>query len=254
MVPPCQDLARPLARSILEVGGDHSPELIHIVLRFQSFDLDELWIVALLEGPLLIEDVGQASRHARPEVPPGGPQDDDHASGHVLAPMVANALDNGPAAAVPHTEALARSSRGVKRAAGGPVEAGVADDHVLVGLESGIVGRGDDDLATVHALADVVVRFAGENELETADAERSEALSRAAPEATLDRAVEALIPVVVGDLAGQLRPNGPPRVADLVGEDDRRVLGDGVLGLVQDQIIQVIVRPVVALAHVPSGP
>jgi hypothetical protein len=105
----------------------------------------------------------------------------------------------------------------------------------------------------VHALAHIVVGLACEHEPEAADAERPEALTGAAPEPALDRAVEALIPIVIGDLAGQLGTDSPARVGDLVVEDDRGVFGDGVLCLVQDEVVQRIVRPVVAFPDVMPG-
>ena len=90
--------------------------------------------------------------------------------------------------------------------------------------------RQDRDLAAGHALADVVVRLAFEDQPHAADRERAEALAGAAGEPSCDRARLAAPSTPCGerDLAGdpradgavlrarsvgQRRPTGPPRCA-----------------------------------------
>ncbi len=55
-------------------------------------------------------DVRDAAAHARAEVAAGGAEHDDGAAGHVLAAVIADALDDGGRAAVAHGEALARAA------------------------------------------------------------------------------------------------------------------------------------------------
>ena len=69
------------------------------------------------------------------EVAPGAAEHDDAAAGHVLAAVVAHALDDGVDAAVAHAEALAGHAADVGLAAGRAVERDVADDDVLLGDE-----------------------------------------------------------------------------------------------------------------------
>ena len=79
-----------------------------------------------------VEHVGDAAAHAGREVAPG-PAEHDHASaGHVLAAVIADALDHDRRAAVAHAEALARHAADVAFAARRAVERDVADDDVLL--------------------------------------------------------------------------------------------------------------------------
>ena len=82
---------------------------------------------------VLVEDVGDAAAHAGGEVAPGRPEHDHAAAGHVLAAVVADALDDGVGARVAHREALAREAAEERAPRGRAVEDGVADDHVLLG-------------------------------------------------------------------------------------------------------------------------
>ena len=69
-----------------------------------------------------------------------------------------------------------RRDRGRRRGPGGAVEHGVADDHVLFGLERRVVGRPDREHAAREPLADVVVRVADERQLEARREPRAERL------------------------------------------------------------------------------
>ena len=82
---------------------------------------------------VLVEDEGDAAAHAGGEVAPGGAEHDDGAAGHVLAAVIADALDDRGRAAVAHGEALAGAAGEERAAAGRAVEDGVADDDLLVG-------------------------------------------------------------------------------------------------------------------------
>ena len=93
---------------------------------------------------MLVEHVGDAAAHAGGEVAAGAAQHDHRAAGHVLAAVVADALDDGHGAAVADGEPLAGQAVDEHLAAGGPVEERVADDDVFLGVE-GRAGRGLHD-------------------------------------------------------------------------------------------------------------
>ena len=69
------------------------------------------------------------------EVAPGRAEHDDAPAGHVLAAVVADALDDRGRAGVAHAEALADDAAEVRLAAGRAVERDVAGDDVLLGDE-----------------------------------------------------------------------------------------------------------------------
>ena len=93
------------------------------------------WLQRAGERAVLVEDVRDAAAHAGGEVAAGRAEHDDDAAGHVLAAVVADALDDGRRAGVAHGEALAGEAAEERPARGRAVEDRVADDHVLLGAE-----------------------------------------------------------------------------------------------------------------------
>src|SRR5205807_6297864 len=77
------------------------------VLDLERLQADELRVAALRERAVLVEHVGDATAHPGGEVPARVTEDDDGASGHVLATVVADALDDRRCTRVPDREALA---------------------------------------------------------------------------------------------------------------------------------------------------
>src|SRR5579872_146867 len=127
---------------------------------------------------LPFQQVGGAARHAGAGVPAHRPQRHSYPARHVLAEVIAGALDHRDRAGVAHAEALADASRDEHAAAGRAVRDRVAGEN-RVG-RAVVPGWGDDDEAAGHALADVVLGLALENDLDVAVQERPERLPRAA--------------------------------------------------------------------------
>ena len=76
------------------------------------------------------------------EVAPGRAEHDDAAAGHVLAAVVADALDDRSGAGVAHAEPLADDAAQEDLAAGRAVGDDVAGDDVLLGDERRASGAG----------------------------------------------------------------------------------------------------------------
>ena len=76
------------------------------------------------------------------EVAPGRPEHDDAPAGHVLAAVVADALDDRGRAGVAHAEPLADDAAEVRLARRRAVERDVAGDDVVLGDERAPRGRG----------------------------------------------------------------------------------------------------------------
>ena len=121
-----------------------------------------------------IEQVGAAAGHPRPEIRPDRAQDDNDAAGHVLAAVLAEALDDGLRAGIPDREPHPGPPDQVQPPAGRAVQAGVAGDRLAarVGREVGL--RGDDEPPARQALADVIVGLADEPQVESWPGERTE--------------------------------------------------------------------------------
>src|SRR5207248_11570047 len=104
---------------------------LHAALPIFGRDLVEahqLQVAPALEPFVLVQHVGDAAAHAGGEVAPGPAQHDHPAAGHVLAPVVAAALDHGPGVGVAHGDALAGQPPEEGAPARGAVEHGAAHD------------------------------------------------------------------------------------------------------------------------------
>src|SRR4029079_3216286 len=108
--------ARPL-RVLLDQGAQDRD-----VAVLERVEADELHVAAALAAAVLVEAVRDAAAHPGGEVAPGAAEHDDAAAGHVLAAVVADALDDCVRARVAHAEALARKSAEERAALGGAVE------------------------------------------------------------------------------------------------------------------------------------
>ena len=104
--------------------------------------------------------------------------------GHVLAAVVADALDDRDGARVANREALTCRACAEELAARRAVERGVADETRIAGVAG---RRRDHDPAAAHRLADVVVRLADEIELDARGEKGAEALARRSPRSARGR-------------------------------------------------------------------
>src|SRR5690606_37210366 len=138
------------------------------------------------------------------------------AARHVLAAMVAAAVDHRDRAGVADGEALARDAVEVGFAGDGAVEHGVAHDDVLGRVAVDVRGLADDDAAARKALADVVVGIADEIERDAVGEPGAEALPGDALEVDAQLlGLEAGMAVAAGDLTREHRTDGAVDVADL---------------------------------------
>ncbi len=190
--------------------GDHVAQPGQ-VLGLEALQLDHLGVD---HRRVEAEHEGDAARHARRHVAAGLAEHHDPAAGHVLAGVVADALDDGQRAGVAGAEPLADPAAQEDLAGGGAEQQGVACDHVVLGQEQHVVGRPDDDAATRKALADIVVGVADQLEGDTGRQERADRLARRAGERDVDGVVgQALRAVAAGDLGAEQGADGAVDVA-----------------------------------------
>ena len=107
-----------LQQRLLLMGGDGA-------------DLNNLRVHPRSNTPLFIQQEGHTTSHASADIATGAAENDDHTTGHVLTAVVTSSLHNRAGTAVANTEALASPAMGKQLTAGGPVEAGVAEDHLV---------------------------------------------------------------------------------------------------------------------------
>src|SRR5581483_1584665 len=127
----------------------------------------------------------------------------DHvAAGHVLAAVITDRFDDSIGTAVAHGEALTGHAPNVGFAAGGAIQADVADDDVVLGHERRTAGREYDEPPAGESLAQVIVGVAFEHEGHAARHERAEALTGRALELDADGVLgQSLRTVLAGDFA-----------------------------------------------------
>src|SRR5690606_18580166 len=101
-------------------------------------------------------------------------------------------------------------------AAGGAVQAGIADDRRILRAEDAVLRRRDHQLAAGHALAHVIVGIAFQIEVEATGIPDTEALPSSALETEGDGCVlHALVAMHASDLTGHATADGAVAVADL---------------------------------------
>ncbi len=159
---------------------DHAAHLLDLRGVGERFDVHHLLVHAAGEIAHLIENVCNASGHAGTEIPACRAEYDDVTTGHVLAAVIADRLDNRIRATVAHGETLSSHAPDVRLAAGRSIQADVADDDVLFRHEGGAFRREHDQLAARETLAEMVVGVAFEQERHAARHEGTEALPRGA--------------------------------------------------------------------------
>ena len=208
-----------------------------LVVGVHRVEADELHVAAPAEAAVDVEHVGDAAAHARREVAAGRAEHDDAPAGHVLAAVVADALDDRVGARVAHGEALAGEAVEERAALGGAVEHGVADEHVLLGGEGRLVGRAHGDDAAGEALGGVVVGVADQRQLDAGRQPGAERLARRSAEGQLRRALGQ--PVDAPHLrhgARQDAADGAVDVADSELAGHRAAMVDRLLA-VGDQVV-----------------
>src|SRR5690606_31841331 len=171
------------------------------------------------EQVVLIQHVGETARHAGAEVVAGIAEHSDAAASHVFTAVITRAFHHGVRTGVTHPETLTGGTGREQPAAGGAIQAGVADDGGFLALERAAFRRTDHQLAAGHALADVVVGIAFDVHVQAAGIEHTEALAGGADKTHLDRRLfHAEVAVTAGDFTGQPRAERAVAVGDAVVE------------------------------------
>src|SRR6185503_6607400 len=172
-------------------------------------------VAAALEGAFLVENVGDAARHAGGEVAARRTDHHHHAAGHVLAAVVAGPLDDGHGAGVPNRKTLAGDAAEVALPGDGAVEHGIADDDAFFWHDAGAGIGPHDQLAAGEALADVVVGLAHQIESDAMGEPGAEALPGRALEGQPDGVLrQPAVVVASGNLAREHGPGRAIAIAD----------------------------------------
>src|SRR5262249_12020198 len=156
------ELVEEVVPLVEDAAADRRARALHVLLH-EVADLDDVALVERLElvehrrvdaaagRARLVEDEPQPAAPSGGGVAPRAAEPADAPAGHVLAAVVADALDDGVRARVAHGEALARAAAEERAPGRRAVEDGVADDDLLLGAERHVRGREDGEDAAAQA-------------------------------------------------------------------------------------------------------
>ena len=130
------------------------------------------------------ENVSEPAGHAGTEIQAQRAENQDHAAGHVFAPVLADAFDDRQSPTVSDGEAFTRAARDEQLAGSRAIQDGIARQDIAT---AGCVRTSrNGDAAAGEAFRDVVVRFAVQLEVDAGRQEGAETLACAAAEILLD--------------------------------------------------------------------
>src|SRR5262249_1115884 len=160
----------------LEIAALVGETLHHLLLGRDRSQVDHGEVAAPLEGAVLVEYVGDATRHAGRKVAARDTDHHHHATGHVFTAVVTGTLNHRHRARVAHGKALAGNAAEVALSRDRPVEHRVADNDALLGHNAGAGMGPHDQFAAGKSLADVVVGLTDEVERDAVCQPGAEAL------------------------------------------------------------------------------
>ena len=220
-----------------------------IVLFRNGLQVDHGEVAALGEIAGLVQHIGDAAGHAGREITAGIADDDDDAAGHVFAAMVSDAFHDCDGAGIADGEALTGNAAEIAFALDRAVEHRVADDDGVFRRDfRRRFRRIDDHPPTRQALADIIVGVAFKFHGHAAGKPGTEALAGGAGQLDVDGIVgQALVAVMVSDLAGQHGAGRAVRVADRHLDPDRLSLVDRRRRFLNQLLVEDLVDMVVLL-------
>ncbi|GKT57393.1 conserved hypothetical protein [Colletotrichum tofieldiae] len=249
-----QDAGGELGTSVVVVVLDETTEIGDLGGLLDSLGLNHLGVELREEVLVDVEDVGNTTGHTGSEVAAGAAQNDDTAASHILAAVVTDTLNDSRGSGVTDGEPLRSNTAEEASTLGGTVQADVANNDVLLGLEDGGAGRVDDQATTGQTLADVVVGITLKLQGDTRGKESTEGLTGGALDVDVDGVQgQTIFAVTLGDVVGQRSTHGTVGVNNIALDSGRQALVQSQLGLGDKLVVQADVELVVLLADVERG-
>jgi len=172
-----QDASGELGTGVVVVILDETTEIGDLSGLLDGLGLNHLGVELREEVLVNIEDVGNTAGHASSEVATGAAQNDDTTASHVLATVVTDTLNDSGSTGVTDSKSLSSDTAEEASALGSTVQADVAHNDVLLGLEHGGAGRVNDQTTARQALANVVIGITLELQSNTRSKESTKGLT-----------------------------------------------------------------------------
>mmetsp|Transcript_19910 Transcript_19910/g.47095 ORF Transcript_19910/g.47095 Transcript_19910/m.47095 type:complete len:229 (-) Transcript_19910:3501-4187(-) len=129
--------------------------------------------------------------------------------------MVSGTLGDGVSPAIANAESLTRTTVGMEITTGGSIEAGVSNDAGVGGNEASIGVRDDNNLAAMHALANVVICLSRKPNVQAWQNKSSKGLPGASVEINIDLALEPRVAMGSGDVPSEHSTGTSVRILDV---------------------------------------
>ena len=130
------------------MAGNEPMQLLVVGSFFYERKFYHLHIAEEVEVLVLVPYISNTTTHTGGEVATHASQDDSASAGHILAAVVAGALDNSYRTAVAHAEALTYPAVDIDLTRRSSVEQGVAGNDICLGLECRAFGGNDNNLSS----------------------------------------------------------------------------------------------------------
>jgi hypothetical protein len=230
---------------------DQTTEESDLMRVFNAAKLDHLLVDLPLEVLVDVEDVGDTTRHTSGEVTASAAKAENATTSHVLATVVTHTLNDGGDTRVTNSETLSGNTTEETSTSGGAVQANVADDHVLLGLEDRGTRRVDDEAATGKTLSNVIVAVTLKFEGDTGSKEGTERLASGATNVGMDGVLrQTLLTKPLADLVGKRSAESTVSVNNVALDAAWQTLLESQLGLRDELVVKTNVKLVVLLANV----
>ena len=132
-LPVVQHFARPGTVRVLQVPFQHLLQRQLVGGVFHRLQFHHPRVAPVRKVSAFVQHVGHATAHSRGKVAPRAPQDHNHPSGHLLAPVVSNAFHHRISTAVAHGEPLSGHASQEHTASRSAVQGHVAHNHIVLG-------------------------------------------------------------------------------------------------------------------------
>jgi len=146
--------------------------------------------------------------------------------------MVSGALGDGVSSAIANAETLTRTTIRMEITTSGSIEAGITNNAGVGGDEASIGVRDDNDLAAMHALANVVICLSRKPNVQARQNKSSEGLPGASMEVDINLALEPRVAMGSGDVPGEHSTGASVRIFDVK-------VGGGLSIIVTDYLLHI---------------
>ena len=215
VLPIIQDVFSLLTTGLFEVPLDNVLQLALPKSGLNSLHLHDLLIETFLKIIVWIVKVTDSASHAGANIPANRTKNNNNTASHVLAAVVPGAFGDSVGSTITNTESFTSTTIGMEITTGGSIQACVSNNTGVGSNKASISVWDDNNLAAVHAFANVVVGLSREPNVQARQNKRSEGLSSASVEVDIDLTLEPSVAMGTSNVSGEHSAGAPVRVLDV---------------------------------------